>query len=221
MTSGIYIITNTVNEHRYIGSAANLKTRERKHWSSLRRGDHPNRHLQSAWNKYSEASFEFDVLEHWDKEFLVSAEQFWMNMLCPDYNICPVARSSLGVKRTKETRAKISGARMGNQNYVGHKLSDETRAKISAAHIGKTHTDETKAKMSVSHTGDKNHNYSVPMSEEQKAKLSASAMGRKPSAEARANMSAAQKARRSREKKTKQLNNARLGAYFWKSKQKE
>lgn len=40
---------------------------------------------------------------------------------------------SLGLKRSPETRAKVSVARMGNKNFLGSKHTPETRAKMSAA----------------------------------------------------------------------------------------
>ncbi len=98
MNSGIYIIENTKNGHRYVGSAVDLKDRFRCHRQRLCRGKHRNAHLQRAWNKYGEDAFEFEVLEHWEPEFLISMEQWWMNMLHPEYNIAPVAGSNLGMK---------------------------------------------------------------------------------------------------------------------------
>jgi len=183
MKSGIYIITNTTNNKRYVGSALNLKKRLCQHRGDLRRGAHKNPHLQSAWNKYGEDTFAFDVIERWETEYLISMEQWWMNMLRPEYNIAPVAWSSYGRKATSETRAKMSAANMG------HPVSDETRAKIRAGNkgnqnwLGRKHTAETKFKMSQAQKGH-------PVSDETKKKMSAARKGQKLSDEHRSNISA-------------------------------
>jgi len=110
MNSGIYTITNKKNGHRYVGSAVDLGARFRHHLHHLREGKHCNGHLQNAWNKYGEDAFLFEILEYWEPEFLISMEQWWMNMLCPEYNIVPVAGSSLGHKFSDEARSKLSVA---------------------------------------------------------------------------------------------------------------
>ena len=49
------------------------------HRSSLRRGNHPNPHLQAAWDKYGEKNFEFIALETVNRSELLDAEQKWLN----------------------------------------------------------------------------------------------------------------------------------------------
>ena len=188
MKSGIYEILNTINGKRYVGSAVSLPRRKKEHRRRLLGNYHRNQYLQNAWNKYGENAFEFDVLEYWEPEFLVSMEQWWMNMLQPEYNILPTAGSPLGYRHTKESLAKQSLAQMGRKH------SDETKAKISAAHMGHSnflghkHTEETKAKMSAWQKG-------RTLTKEHKANISAAHKGKKRSAESRANMSSAQNKR--------------------------
>ena len=191
--SGVYVILNTTNGKRYVGSAVNLPKRKRDHWERLRGNHHRNRYLQNAWNKYGEECFGFSVLEYWETEFLVSFEQWWMNMLCAEYNIAPVAGNNLGVKHTAESKTNMSAA------ALGHKHTNETKAKISAAALGHKHTDETKAKMSAAgmgrkHTAEAKAKMSaarMELSPETRAKMSAAGMGRKHTAETRAKLSAA------------------------------
>lgn len=64
MTSGIYQIINKENGKIYIGSTLNFKIRFRMHKNDLRKGGHDNRHLQNAWSKYGEQSFEFCIVEN-------------------------------------------------------------------------------------------------------------------------------------------------------------
>lgn len=60
----IYQILNSVNGHRYVGSAVNLKSRLYSHWSQLRRKVHHSPYLQRAFNKYGEGNFSVSVLEN-------------------------------------------------------------------------------------------------------------------------------------------------------------
>jgi group I intron endonuclease len=58
----IYKIENIVNGKVYIGQAGNWKRRKRDHLSYLKHNKHPNKHLQSSWNKYGEQAFTFTLL---------------------------------------------------------------------------------------------------------------------------------------------------------------
>lgn len=85
---GIYIIINTVNNHRYVGSSVNIKRRLENHRADLRHNNHANAHLQNAWNKYGENSFIFSVLEKCSKDNRFVREQYYVDILKPEYNIC-------------------------------------------------------------------------------------------------------------------------------------
>lgn len=77
--SGIYSIKNKVNGKQYIGSSKSVYYRwKQNHLPQLNNGNHFNRHLQSAWNKYGEKSFEFQVIEECDKELLFKREGYWI-----------------------------------------------------------------------------------------------------------------------------------------------
>lgn len=76
--SGIYKITNIVNNKSYIGSAVNVSHRLTTHKYKLRHNTQPNQHLLSAYNKYGFENFKFQVLEYVEnKEFLLVREQLW------------------------------------------------------------------------------------------------------------------------------------------------
>lgn len=86
--SGIYQIRCIPTGKIYVGSAVNLRERWNRHKGSLRRGKHRNRYLQSAWNSYGEANFEFSILEYIDRSDLLSTEQRWMDTTgCTDRTI--------------------------------------------------------------------------------------------------------------------------------------
>ena len=85
--SGIYIITNKINGNRYIGSSNNIRRRLWKHRSLLRHNKHENSHLQNAWNKYTENNFIYSILEICEIKNLLDREQYYIDLLKPEYNI--------------------------------------------------------------------------------------------------------------------------------------
>lgn len=115
---GIYEIRNLVNNKVYVGSSANIDQRWRRHRNKLRTGKHTSKHLQHAWNTYSEDNFKFSIIEGIDenhedfKKYLLEREQFYIdkyNVCNPDfgYNICAHAGSPLGYKHTPEAIKKM------------------------------------------------------------------------------------------------------------------
>ena len=151
--SGIYFIINFENGKYYVGSASNLNRRWCEHQRKLNAGNHPNKHLQHAWNIYGEIAFQFAIVESVkDENQLLEIEQKWINAsnCCNDelgYNINPTAGSQLGYKHSKETKHKISEGNKGNV------ISQEHKNAVSKAHKDKKLSKEVKAKMSKSKIG--------------------------------------------------------------------
>lgn len=137
---GIYEIVNKTNGKRYIGSTEQSFTiRWRNHRSLLRANRHHSRHLQNAWNKYGEDSFEFRVLErnpgpeiyYFDN---ITREQWYLDNESCEYNMSDRAdrpAGMLGKKHKPETIEKI------RQSNLGQKRSMESRKKMSLAKQGK------------------------------------------------------------------------------------
>jgi group I intron endonuclease len=153
-TSGIYRITCTPTGKFYIGSAVCLRIRWKDHRSDLRYNHHDNPKLQAAWNKYGEEAFIFDILELvLIPEMLTAREQYWLDKLKPIFNIAPTAGSTLGVKHSPETRAKMSASRIGRPGTnLGRKFSPEVCAKMSASQRGTSKgpcSPEKRAKLSA------------------------------------------------------------------------
>lgn len=170
MAAGIYQITNQVNGKKYIGSAANLQQRWWAHQSALRLQKHHNRYLQRAFDKHGEEAFVFSMLEKVESAMLLKREQQYLDMLKPEYNISPTARSPLGIRRSAETRRKLAKAQSGKHP------SRETRKKMSTALRGRQ----------GHFTG---HHHS-PLA---RRKISKALAGWHPGIETRRNMSEAQK----------------------------
>lgn len=109
---GIYMLLNTKNGKRYIGSSINIRQRLWEHRACLRHNKHYNPYLQSSWNKYKEESFEYTILEKCKKEDRFDREQYYIDTLKPEYNICTdivynPPSSEETIKKHSETRKRL------------------------------------------------------------------------------------------------------------------
>ncbi len=188
---GVYEIVNLHNGKRYVGSSKDLKAREYRHFS----GSQSNPHMQYAMKKYGKDKFVFKVLEYVREDDLLKVEQFYIDALNPEYNICRVAGNRLGVPMSDEAKAKVS------QSLKGRIVSGETREKLRKANTGKKASPETIEKLVTSHLGKKLPEEQVrkiaaanrgkahpPMSDEAKLKISLSRKGKKLSEETKQKM---------------------------------
>jgi group I intron endonuclease len=150
---GIYTIHNTITGDQYIGSAKNFYSRKKKHLQQLKNNKHHSIVLQRAWNKYGENKFKFFLLENVnDINELIKKEQWWIDNTNSVYNICKIAGSSLGIKRSKESREKMRQAHLGEKH-------PEWRNKIKSISQGgenhwtkkKKFSEESKKRMSETH----------------------------------------------------------------------
>jgi len=153
MITCIYQIKNVKNGKVYVGSTVDFKKRRNSHLHYLRQGRHRNRHLQRAFDLYGEENFHFSIIKETTRDLLLSDEQDAINTLNPAYNICQVASSCLGVKRTKEHTDKI------RQANTGKKHSDETKKKLSEANKGKHLSEETILKLKLNKKSIKVYQY--------------------------------------------------------------
>ena len=80
--SGIYKITNCIDEKFYIGSSKDIRTRFQQHKNLLNKNLHYNNHLQHAWNFYGENVFIFEVIEEVENnpDSLFGREQFYLDL---------------------------------------------------------------------------------------------------------------------------------------------
>jgi len=117
----IYKISNLLNGNFYIGSTKNLKKRYYTHVHDIRSNKNTCVKLIRAVNKYGEENFKFEILETCDKDLLLIREQYYLDILNPEYNISKIAGSNLGIKRTLETRLKKSISQKENWNQVNYR----------------------------------------------------------------------------------------------------
>lgn len=172
--TGIYKIHNLINNHCYVGSASTkgrsksisgIRKRISQHFNYLENNKHNNIHLQRAWNKYGKENFEFHILALCPSEYCIKLEQWFLDELMPEYNICTVANSCLGVKRSEETKLKISNSNKGRVvtwgykiGYANRKENNPERAKIlSKALKGKKMSPEAR----ISNRDKRRHHKSI------------------------------------------------------------
>jgi len=173
MNTGIYKIEHLASGKIYVGSAVNIKRRIWEHKNRLKTSTHPNPKLQRAWDKYGAEAFEFSILVICSSEELLIKEQEFIDNLKTmefGYNLCPVAGSALGIKRSEETKKRMS------ESQKGREFSEEHKQNITKSQLGnkrKPHSEETKIKMSIT----AKNRIHIPQSEETKAKRSAALKG--------------------------------------------
>lgn len=113
MKTGVYTITNLVNGKIYVGSTIrDFQVRKRDHDRKLKKNIHPNKHLQSAFNKYGINNFKFEILEECEKQFCLSTEQHWINMLYScnkkhGYNKLSIVINNPGFNQKEEVKLKM------------------------------------------------------------------------------------------------------------------
>ena len=97
--TGVYKITNMINDKYYIGSSDDIYKRWHSHKYYLDNNKHINKHLQNAWNKYGEENFEFEIIEKCNHKNKFIREQYYLDKLNPfdksGYNICKQANGGM------------------------------------------------------------------------------------------------------------------------------
>nr|YP_009262167.1 GIY-YIG endonuclease [Chrysoporthe cubensis]AMX22242.1 GIY-YIG endonuclease [Chrysoporthe cubensis] len=156
--AGIYCWINNINDKFYVGSSVNLTERFYKYYSlkhlTMRKTPIHNAILKYGYSNFSLAILEFVA----DKGEIINKEQYYLDLLDPDYNVLVIAGSALGYKHTEET-LKVFKERV---------LSEEARNNLSIAATVRILTEEVREKISEKRKG-------IKLSEETRAKISKSA----------------------------------------------
>lgn len=129
LKSGIYIIRNKINNKCYVGSSVKIRTRLNWHYNILLKKEHPNKHLQSAFNLYGTENFEFIPL---------------LNCL-PIYN----TRLEQWVKDRSNFKCDYNIALNCEAPMLNVKMSDEAKENLRIKATNRKHTDTTKKILSV------------------------------------------------------------------------
>ena len=160
---GIYYIMCLNTKKIYIGQTReSFYRRWIFHKWNLKNGIHNNKHLQNAYNKYGNESFEFGVLEKFPvsekdivtKDILSKREMWWIsyyNSHKDGYNLTDGGETQDGKNVPEASRKRVG--EMNRKRMIGTKLSKETKDKMSLAHKGLVKSDEHRRHLSDSLTG--------------------------------------------------------------------
>lgn len=107
--SGVYLWKNLINGKFYIGSSVNLGRRFGFYFSVVSLMNYKFRSIiYNALLKNGYSNFSLEILEYCKPEEVIKREQFYIDLLKPEYNILQVAGKKLGRMQTKEAKIKIS-----------------------------------------------------------------------------------------------------------------
>ena len=156
--AGVYRIINSLNNKSYVGSSKDLLQRRFREYFNFSRLTtvEKNRVIVRALLKYGYVNFRLEILEYCNKEECLSREQYYFDLLKPEYNSLLIAGSTIGVKQSYEQVLKISGK---NHYNFGKNKSEEFKEGIRQAIsgdknylYGQTLTDVTKTRMSLTNS---------------------------------------------------------------------
>lgn len=125
--NGVYLITNTVNNRIYVGSAAG-----KGGFAARWRGWY-NKYLKASFKKYGRSKFRFEILEVCRPIYCLAYEQVYLDLLQPwfetgkGYNF----EKKAGSRRLGKTCSKATAEKI-RQSNIGRKDSAETKARKKA-----------------------------------------------------------------------------------------
>ncbi len=172
MTIGIYCITNTLTNRRYIGSSKNIETRFNRHVMMLNNNIHHNMFLQRDFNKNCSSieDLSFDIIEECEQSKLIELEDYYINNFKNLYNMGParggdiisnhpnkddIIKKSIDVRKSNGTYG-TPGLPKGityevfygedRAKELKHKLSENAKSRTGDKNpfYGKTYTNDTK-----------------------------------------------------------------------------
>jgi hypothetical protein len=68
--------------------------------------------------KYGYFAFRLEILEYCDPSEAINKEQYYLDLLKPEYNILPKTGSLLGFRHSEETKAKFKIRSLAQQEHV-------------------------------------------------------------------------------------------------------
>ena len=153
---GVYRWKNKITGKSYIGSSVSLSNRFRNYYSPSylkRRVEIGSSAIYSALLKYGYSNFDLDILEYCKPDILISREQYFIDLLNPEYNILFVAGSRLGTKQTDKTKTLISKALKDRIFSKKSKVKMQEAARLrkgnKTSFFGKSHTVKTITSISI------------------------------------------------------------------------
>ena len=146
--SGIYMwrgALNTISGKRYIGSSVNLTQRFYAYYNANLLMRDNSMIINKALLKYGYSNFSLEILEYCEpsKCRVLEREQYYIDLLKPEYNISLTARAPMtGRNHSELTKIIMSGGQIGEGNsFYGKIHNEETLKKMSEARKGRPRTE--------------------------------------------------------------------------------
>lgn len=107
--SGVYRWRHLITGKSYIGSSINLGRRFRDYfnYNFITHEKNKNMYIYRALLKHGYSHFKLEILEYCADEEVRAREQYYIDLLKPEYNLLQTAGSSLGFKHSEESLAKL------------------------------------------------------------------------------------------------------------------
>lgn len=126
----LYQIKNKETGFKYIGCSRRYKDRWKRHLKDLNANSHHNIHLQRAWNKYGEDSFEFSVIKSVESEKIMFLEE--VEMISNSNNLY-----------------NLAGGGNGGDLFTNHPNKEQYRKNLSQSQIDRNKDPNERAKANV------------------------------------------------------------------------
>ena len=125
--SGIYRWNNLVTGNSYVGSAINLTNRLKKYFFLKKEILKYRSKINNSLLKYGYNKFSLYILEYCEPSVLIKREQYYFDILKPEYNILKIAGSRLGCKHSLEIiiniKLAIKGRTLSPLRRINHLLA--------------------------------------------------------------------------------------------------
>ena len=106
--SGVYLWINNLNNKIYVGSSTNLGKRLSNYFNlKYLQNASKSSIIYSTLLKNKHLNFSLYILEYCESSELANREQYYFDLLSPEYNILKIAHSSLGFRHSKSTINKL------------------------------------------------------------------------------------------------------------------
>lgn len=110
---GIYKWTNKLNGRFYVGSSVHLSKRLINYYNyNFISNPKYKRLIEKALLKHGYSNFSLEILEYCNPSEAIVREQYYIDLLKPEYNLSPTAGSRLGSKHSEETLLKFKARKM-------------------------------------------------------------------------------------------------------------
>jgi GIY-YIG catalytic domain len=118
--SGVYKWIHRDSGRSYIGSSVNLTNRFYTYYNlKVMLKSSATSIIARALLKYGYSAFSLEILEYCEPEKCTEREQYYLDLIQPEFNILKNANSRLGSNHSETTIEKIRISLLGNQRAVG------------------------------------------------------------------------------------------------------